>query len=128
MGVRDRILDAADLPEQVIDVPEWGGEIKLRAMGWRLLREFGKAAQGLEEDESALAALMVAFSVVEEETDDLAFSREDVEALAAKNLKTVRRVANDVMVLNGWDGESEKKDSSETPSDEASSPLPNDSV
>lgn len=103
MGVRDRILESADLPEQVIDVPEWGGEITLRAMGGRLRREFGKATLELEEDEPGLAALMVAYSVVDEETGDLAFSREDVEELAAKNPKVVKRIVHTVLALNGWD-------------------------
>lgn len=30
----DEVLNADDLAETVVDVPEWGGQVKVKALGW----------------------------------------------------------------------------------------------
>src|ERR1051325_3469724 len=92
---RDAVLAADDRTSEVVDVPEWGGPVKVRALSGTQRDQhepagvtWGRDAKGapivsaLNTDN--LRARLVALAVVDEDGNRL-FSDKDVPALEAKN-------------------------------------------
>ena len=98
---KEAILAADDLPSEIVPVPEWGGEVKVRSIS-------GKERDGLEAaisagkkvDLSNIRARLVALSVVGEDGKPL-FAPADVEALGGKSAKALDRVFDVAQRLSG---------------------------
>jgi hypothetical protein len=112
---RDEILAADDLQSVTIDVPEWGGRVRLRTItaaerdAWDEVDLKRRLAQ--EPVSTPVRARLVALCAVDGNGQQL-FSTKDVEALAAKSAKAMDRVfgaASDLNFLSaGSIGELEK--------------------
>lgn len=100
------ILAAADIKTEDVDVPEWGGTVRVRTMSGTQRDAFGAALLGPDgkPDMSQYRAGMVAASVVGED-GVLLFSSEDVKALGAKSAKALDRVFAVADRLNGMSGD-----------------------
>jgi hypothetical protein len=102
---REQILNANDLPAEDVEVPEWGGVVRVRALTGAERDAFEAAiikVRGKRVDfhlENA-RALLVAMSVVDEDGNRL-FSDEDVKALGRKSAAALDRVASVAMRLSG---------------------------
>lgn len=99
---REEILAAADRPTEVVQVPEWGGDVIVSTMSgeardsWEqsLLHE-GKGKVNLKN----VRARLVSRTAVDEH-GQLLFSLEDVEALGAKSAAALDRCAKVAQRLN----------------------------
>lgn len=98
-----RILAAADFRQEVVDVPEWGGPIRLRGLSgseraWcdRMLQEVqaGKAAA------MSYNAALVACSAIDSDGNAV-FTRAEASALASKSYEVLDRLAFKILELSG---------------------------
>lgn len=95
---RDQILGASDVQTQDVDVPEWGGIVRISMMSGAA-RDALQASLVDNKKTSFFEAALVAATVVDE-TGALVFTPEDIAALQAKNATVLTRVAEASMALN----------------------------
>lgn len=102
---RDDILDAADLPRELVEVEEWGGAVYVRALSGTerdafeasIITQRGKR---VEPNLQNLRAKLVALAVVDEDGERL-FSDGDVQALGRKSAAALDRVFGVAQRLSG---------------------------
>src|SRR5215813_14207753 len=93
----EAILAAKDLAEVVIDVPEWGGRVKVRALSYadlRIIRD--KATKNGEFDLGVFEIEMVGASCIEP-----VFRKDQLLALPAKNRVPIARIVLRVSQMSG---------------------------
>jgi len=103
MSIREKILSAADLTHEDIDVAEWGVTIRVvsptvreRA---RIVASF-MGPDGKPDLEKMYPALVIA-TATDPKTGDHVFSEDDADALLAKNGRAMERVAQAAMRVAG---------------------------
>lgn len=98
-----KLLSAADIlakdDVEVVDVevPEWGGTVRLQGLTGAEAAHF---VDVIAKDKSGSAVKIVAMSCVDENGYKL-FSEEQVERLKEKSLKALMRLQREAMRLNG---------------------------
>lgn len=105
MLTKDQILDAKDLQTEVVEVPEWGGSVKIRGMTGverdafeeSLLRGKGKNTRVNMQN---IRAKLVAHSVVNGDGERM-FSNADVQALGKKSAAALDRIFDVAQELSG---------------------------
>ena len=97
---RDQILGADDRKTDELEVPEWGGSVKIRSMSGSEVQKYVEAVQADEDADIKHMCLLIHFSVVGDDGKKL-FSTEDIEALADKNLLVLRSVSEACIAVNG---------------------------
>lgn len=96
---RDQILSADDASRTVnVEVPEWGGSVKLRVMT-------GSARDQLEkghnrEDGANFRGRLAAYSIVDDQGVPI-FAEKDVLALGSKSQSALDRIVKAALALNG---------------------------
>lgn len=98
----DEIVAAQDLGEKEIEVPEWGGSVVIRGLGYGevvAIREAATAADG-REDEQVFGRLMFAAAFV---TPSL--TEEQAALLVNKSAAAVTRINNEITILSGMGDE-----------------------
>lgn len=96
------ILGAADLQEGTVDVPEWGGKVRIRQMTKATQANLRKQATVAGEvDSDRLEVLMFINCVVEPQFD----AEEHYEALRGKSGAAIDRVNKAILGLNGMSKE-----------------------
>ncbi len=99
------ILEAQDLPVDEIEVPEWGGKVKIRALTQGEAGEIIKRVTEAEGPQFELQErLMVRFGLVEPAVGDDA-----LDQLVEKSASAISRVAAAVDQLSGDNPELRKK-------------------
>ncbi|WP_010323038.1 hypothetical protein [Marinobacterium stanieri] len=90
---RDQILAADDIKSEVVEVPEWGGSVRVATMSGQVRDRFEATCieAGEESSMENVRAKMVAFSIVDEQ-GELVFSVEHIQALGGKSSKALDRV------------------------------------
>lgn len=95
----DAILSAADLPSEVVQVPEWGGAVKVQGLSRAAYDAIAKAAEvtvpatgpgqvaGTKRDDDKFSDLLFLACVVEPQ-----FTEEHIPALRGKSLGALNRV------------------------------------
>ena len=107
---RDAILGAHDLPTEDLDVPEWGGTVRVRALTGAERDSFESSLVQVRNDGSKqfrlenVRARLVALTVVDENSERL-FSDADVKALGAKSAAALERVWEAARRLSGLSDE-----------------------
>jgi hypothetical protein len=106
---RDEILARDDLPAEDVNVPEWGGAVRIRRMSGTERDAFEASIMGADgrQDLSNIRAKLVARSIVDEAGRRL-FSDEDIAALGAKSAAALDRcfaVAKRLSRISGEDVE-----------------------
>lgn len=97
---REMILAVDDLPHEDVDVPEWGGTVRVQALNAQAGQRFaGLMAQASDDDQVRVRLLSV--SLVDD-AGGLLFGLADVEALARKNFGVVRKLSDIAFRLNGY--------------------------
>lgn len=94
----DQLIAADDRAEKTIDVPEWGGRIRLKALNagqWRDARERAKRPDG-ELDEQLYNAHFLMEALVEPK-----LSADQLGQLMNKNALVLMRVASEALALTG---------------------------
>jgi len=97
--LRDTILDAQDLREEVVDVPEWGVKILLMGMS---ARQRGLMVESVG-DKMFLTTDVVLTLARDPETREPIFDKADRDALAEKSGGVLDRLAQKVLELSGVD-------------------------
>lgn len=120
---REQIISAADLDYAEVDVPEWGGAVRLRAWDGATRDRFdAMALQARERGQQMphqLRAWIAAMSICDER-GELMFSDADIAALARKSARALDRIVEAALRLNGLTAdalEAEKKGSGAAQSD-----------
>lgn len=109
---KDQILEAIDLKNEPVDVPEWGGSVLVRNMTGADRDAFESAMVSIDADGtrkpdmSNLRAKLVAMTVVDDSGNRL-FTLDDVARLALKSAAALERVFSAAQRLNGL-GEKEQ--------------------
>lgn len=100
---RDQILSAQDLAYEDIEIPEWGGTVRLRALT-------GREVEALSKDTGDVGVVRRAlgFCLVDENMTRL-FSDEDMDQLWDKNASTLLRLGVIALKLSNLDAESNKE-------------------
>jgi len=97
---RDQIMQAADLPTEVVEVQEWGGAVVIQgvdlATGMSLLKQMEDKDGKIDTEKSALLAIV--YGVREPK-----FTADDMEWLRGKSLGAVTKVTRAWMKLCGFD-------------------------
>ena len=101
---REQILGAVDLPTVDVDVPEWGGTVRVRMMTGVERDAFEAATitrhgKKIEQNLANIRARLVALCVVDEKGGRL-FSEADAEALGKKSAAALNRVFAAAQQLN----------------------------
>lgn len=99
---RQSILEAQDLPQETLHIPEWNGSVIVRTMTAKDRDSFeaglldNKGNRNLINIRARLAQLTVC-----DEQGQLLFSEEDVPLLGAKSCKALDRILPVAKRLNG---------------------------
>ena len=106
---KDQILAAQDRRETVVEVPEWGGQIRLmemsgadRAAYLSSIFKYGTNEKGevtVEGDPTNADAKLLARTIVDEDGNRV-FSEEDIIALGQKNGLVLDRLSTEANKLN----------------------------
>lgn len=97
----DEILSCSDLVDEVVDVPEWGGAVKVRSFSKAVQQDVVKVSQVAGElDNDRFAMEMFIHGVIEPR-----FTEDQYELLRAKASSAINRVINVIMRLSGLNEE-----------------------
>ena len=102
---RELILEASDLTQAQVDVPEWGGFVKLRMMTGLERSVFEQSMVTVkvdgtrEQDLTNVRVNLIALTAVDE-AGNLLFSQHDVARLGTKSSKALNRVFEASSELN----------------------------
>ncbi len=98
------ILAAKDIEERLVQVPEWGGAVKIKTISKGRQQNLRKQATvNGEVDPEKLEMLMLAACLTEP-----AITPAQAEALREKSAAAVDRILREVMGLNGMTAEAQK--------------------
>lgn len=104
---RDQILDADDLKTTDVEVPEWGGTVRVRTLTGEQRDKFEASMIDMGKDGSVkrnaenVRARLVVECVVNEQGEQM-FNRADVRLLGKKSAPALDRVAAAAQDLNAF--------------------------
>ena len=99
-SLRDSILQADDLGEEIVDVPEWDTKVLVRGMDGR---QFEKARLQYKTggSETEANAAVLTFVARDPDTGELIFDPADKDVLLTKNAGVVQRIVLTAIRLSG---------------------------
>ena len=109
---KDQILTADDLPHVDVEVPEWGGSVRVRTMTGQERDAFEAEVFEVSEDkivakrENYMARLLVRCLV--NENGGRLFTDKEIKALGGKSAKAMRQLFNVAQDLNGMSREAQE--------------------
>lgn len=125
---KEQILGATDITTEIVSVPEWSGEVKVKGLtgkqrgAWQQSLRVQRAGKQ-DVDLTFMNVSLCALCIVDDD-DKRMFGDADLLALAEKGAAAIERVAKVAMRLSGLD-EADRdallKDSKTTPTDAPSS-------
>jgi hypothetical protein len=104
MLTAEDILSADDLQVVEVDVPEWGGVVRLRPLTAQQAIKFAEEAK---ENKGALSAVNVAAMCIVDATGSPMFNAEQLEKLKSKSLRAMMRIQKEALRINGLDEKAE---------------------
>lgn len=126
----DEIVAAQDIQHDYVDVPEWGGRVKVKSLTgeergkvFAAIRAHGKQIHDEDEAQSIFYARVIAASMVDED-DKLVIGQKNALALTKKSSAALTRVYKVCARLSGLGDEElekAKSDLKETPSSDTGS-------
>ena len=106
---KEMIVEAHDLKEERVVVPEWGGEVRLRELTGAAREEYGYLISsqkvGEEVDPRGIVCHLLALSIVDE-AGELVFGLEDKDLLQEKSATVLNRLFDAALKLSGLDTDS----------------------
>lgn len=102
---REAILAASDYKVEVVDVPEWGGQVKVKGLTGRERDEFEagmfvRRGREMVRDTANLRARLVVLTALDEAGNPL-FQRDDVKELGEKAGSALDRIYEAAAKLSG---------------------------
>jgi len=94
---KEQIFAAQDLQSIDIDIPEWGGSVKVRAMSAIDRINFEKEQKDLQPSEMVLK--LVLLTCIDDAGDRL-FENDDLEQLQLKSPNAILKIFNESIKLN----------------------------
>lgn len=113
----DQILSAPDVPEEIVEVPEWGGKLKVRGLTRAAFDRISKAAEivvpatgpgqqaGTMRDDAKFSEMLFLECVVEPKFDE-----HHLPMLAEKSVSALNRVYEAISRVIRTDVDAAKKD------------------
>lgn len=92
----EALLGAPDLPEQVVEVPEWGGAVRLRALTVGQLQDVRKRSTVRDEIDGELMDLHFLLEAMVEPR----LTQDQLGQLTAKNNAVVSRLVREAVILS----------------------------
>ncbi len=104
---KEQILAVNDLPEEVVDVPEWGGKVLIRGLTGAERDAFEESitvtrGRNREINFRNFRAKLVARSIVDPVTKERLFSDDEITLLGKKSARALQRVFEAALRLNGF--------------------------
>jgi len=96
---RDQILGAVDFNFVDVEVPQWGGSVRLRGLSAAERDEF-EASLGVSQDLVNMRARLVVNCLVDENGDKL-FKSNEAKELGKKNGQVINMLFDEVRKLSG---------------------------
>jgi len=121
---RSAILGADDLPFRDVDVPEWGGVVRIVGLDGKQASAFSRRMVRVGPDGKPQAlgldnfmAKLVALTLIDPQTGKPIFEEDDIEVLGKKSAKVLKRLSDIAAELSGMSDEAVKDaaKNSETP-------------
>lgn len=100
MLTREQILTADDRPSEIVQVPEWGGEVKVTTMSGTQRDAFERSLNDNGKVDTSNARAKFAAAVLVDEPGNALFSADDISALGAKSAAALDRVMAAAQRLN----------------------------
>ena len=107
---KSNIFSLVDLPQKTVKVPEWKGEVIIRAMDGKARDEWDRFTsrrqlEAMERkdvviDNDSMKATLLVLSCIDEE-GNLLFTKEDMDKLQDKNGQVIDRLADVAGALSG---------------------------
>ncbi len=117
MNLRDKILQCADVEEELVHVPEWDCSILVRGMTGdkrsKLIQECVKVNAKTKQSKTDLEKMfpiMIIECAFDPDTKERIFSDEDRGALSKKSAKALDRVFKVASALSGMEDEIEDQE------------------
>lgn len=88
----ENIMDAEDITEQDVEVPQWGGKVRTRSLSHRQMRQIKKAAKEGEVDDDFVEQQVMLRGLVSP-----SLTEEQVEHMWDKNTAAIMLVLNSIM-------------------------------
>lgn len=112
---KDQILEAADVKSKIVDVPGWGGKVKVATMTGKARDQFEVmiAASGPNSTVDNIRAIFASCVIVDEK-GELLFTKKDIDKLALKSFESldiVLKAAHELNLITNKDIESAAKNS-----------------
>ncbi|MDR5825791.1 hypothetical protein [Caballeronia sp. LZ043] len=123
---RSQIFATNDLKSEVIDVPEWGGQVKVVVMTGLARDAFQKANSEAPRGVSFFEGTLIVATVVGDDDQPL-FTEDDIPLLQQRSAAVVSRIAAVAMRINGLGvkaTEDAEKNSEAAPSGSSGSDSP----
>lgn len=104
MSLRDRILQAADTTNEIVDIPEWGVAVEVRSMSGAARASIVQAGalQGQLPDMSKFTSDIVVMCTFDPDTGEQVFTKDDAELVMEKNGSALERIVTVAMRLSGF--------------------------
>jgi hypothetical protein len=104
---RDAILKANDLPVEIVDIPEWGGEVTVKGLTGKQrdayemqVFQYNKKHNNVDWKRENMRAKLIVLSCVDED-GSLLFEESDIQALGEKSSSALDRIFEVAQRLSG---------------------------
>ena len=103
MSLREKILKANDIQEEIVEVPEWGVKVLVRGLtGEARAKILSKATDVSGKiDYAKLYASLVILSTFDPDTKEQVFEETDRDEIMKKSATAIERIATVAMRLSG---------------------------
>jgi hypothetical protein len=103
MNLKDKILAAADIPEEIVNVPEWGVDVLVRGLdGKTRTRLIASAVDNSGQvDISRVYPDLLVLSLYDPETREQVFTLDEVDLLLAKSGSALDRIVTTALNASG---------------------------
>lgn len=104
MSLRDRILQASDTTNELVDIPEWGVTVEVRSMSGAARASIVQAGalQGQLPDMSKFTSDIVVMCTFDPETGEQVFTKDDADLVMDKNGAALEKIVTVAMRLSGF--------------------------
>lgn len=94
---KEQIFAAPDIKSIEVDVPEWGGSVKVKGMSAIDRIDFEKGQEGLQPSEMILKLVLL---TCVDENDNRLFADDDLKELQKKSPTAILKIFNESVKLN----------------------------
>lgn len=95
---KQQIQDVDDLPSKIVNMPEWGGDVKIRTMSAKNRIDFEKINIANKSELETMIHLIM-FSCIDDE-GNLLFDDSDFEFLSGKSAKSILKLFQECIEMS----------------------------